>query len=83
MVIKEELSKVGEHKISYLINENNLPKGTKILPTKFGIKRKYLTDENKNEVFDKCKARLVLRGGLQKENVDVFNLFSATPSFQH
>jgi len=40
-----------------------------------------LTDENKNEVFDKWKARLVLRGDSQKENVDVFNLFSATPSF--
>ena len=30
-----------------------------------------MTDENKNEVFDKWKARLV----------DVYNLSSATPSF--
>ena len=78
---QEVLSKLKEHKIGYPINENDLPKGTKFLPTKFVIKRKYLTDENKNEVFDKWKARLVLRGDLQKENVDVFNLFSATPSF--
>jgi len=62
-------------------NENDLPKGTKNLPTMFVIKRKYLTDENKNEVFDKWKARLVLRGDLQKKNVDVFNLFSATLFF--
>jgi len=65
----------------YPINENDLPKGTKILPTKFVIKQKYLTDENKNEVSDKWKAHLVLMGDLQKENVNVFSLFSATPSF--
>jgi len=81
VVIKEDLSKLEKHKISYPINEHDLPKGTKILATKFVIQRRNLTDENKNEVFDKWKARLVLRGDSQKENVDVFNLFSATPSF--
>jgi len=50
---KEELSKLEERKIGYPINENDLPKETKLLPTNFVIKGKYLTDENKNEVFDK------------------------------
>jgi len=81
VAIKEELSKLEEHKIGYRINEDDIPKGTKFLPTMFAIKRKNLTDENKNAVFDKWKAHRMLRGDLQKENVDVFNLFSATPSF--
>jgi len=81
VAIKEYASNLEEHKIGYPINENGPPEETKILPTKFVIKRMFLTDENKIEVFDKWKAHLVLRGDLQKETVNDFNLFSAIPPF--
>ena len=56
-----------------IVNRNEVPKGVRILPTKMDLKTKYLASGE----IDKLKARLVVLGMLEQQQVEEEN-FSPT-----